>query len=281
VDIVDAQDPYSYEPFTRHDFYRDINHAMVARTVDRLSAQPSQRAAAVVDLGCGTGASTALLVDEFRRRGVPATISGVEPSASALAIAARRLPAAANVRLLEGDVSTLAGLAPLDMVFFANAIHLVADKDDVLRQIARALVPDGLLAMNSAFFTGAVAPGTERFYRLWIARALRRLRQTQPQVRLARSAEAPAIDWRSPEEYELLLREHGFEVLTCDMDEAHMSLRSVQDIGHYRLFIEGALPGAPLDAGADALGVGAAEAFRELDLRFLPRRWLQLVARRR
>jgi hypothetical protein len=135
--------------------------------------------------------------------------------------------------------------------------------------------------MNSAFFTGAVAPGTERFYRLWMARALRRLRQTHPQVRLARSAGAPAIDWRSPEEYELLLREHGFEVLTCAMDEAHMSLRSVQDIGNYRLFIEGALPGAPLDAGADALGFGAAEAFRELDLEYLPRRWLQLVARHR
>jgi hypothetical protein len=135
--------------------------------------------------------------------------------------------------------------------------------------------------MNSAFFTGAVTPGTERFYRLWMVRALRRLRQTHPQLRLARSAGESAIDWRSAEEYELLLREHGFEVLTCAMDEAHMSLRSVQDIGHYRLFIEGALPGAPLDVGADALGFGAAEAFRELDLEFLPRRWLQLVARRR
>jgi trans-aconitate methyltransferase len=130
VDAFDARDPYSYEPFTRHDFYRDINDALVARTLDRLPAQPSQRAAVVVDLGCGTGALTALLVDAFRGRGVPVTMSGIEPSASALAIAARRLPAAANVRLLEGDVSTMAGLAPLDMVFFANAIHLVADTDD-------------------------------------------------------------------------------------------------------------------------------------------------------
>jgi hypothetical protein len=89
------------------------------------------------------------------------------------------------------------------------------------------------------------------------------------------------MDWRSPEEYEQLLRAHGFEVVTSRMDEARMTLESIQDIGHYRLFIEGALPGAPLEAGADALGFAAAEAFGELGLESLPRRWLQLVARHR
>jgi ubiquinone/menaquinone biosynthesis C-methylase UbiE len=281
VDAVDAQNPYSYEPFTRHGFYRDMNQALVTHAFDCLPVPPPWRGMTVVDLGCGTGALTTLVVEEFRQRQVPATISGIDPSQSALAVAARRLPKAASVRLLRGDVSAMARLAPVDTVFFGNAIHLVADKDDLLKRIGRALVPGGLLAMNSAFFTGTVPSGTERFYRLWIVRALRRLRQTHPQVRLSRSTEAPGMDWLSAEQYELLLQEQGFEVLTCAMDEAHMSLQSVQDIGHYSLFIEGALPGVPLDAGADALGFGAAEAFRELDLEFLPRRWLQLVARRR
>lgn len=278
---VDAANLYSYEPFTRHGFYRDMNQALVTRAFDWLPVPPPQRGMAVVDLGCGTGALTALLVEEFRQREVPTMINGIDPSQSALALAASRLPKAGGVRLLRGDVSAMAGLGPVDTVFFGNAIHLVADKDDLLERIGRALVSGGLLAMNSAFFAGAVAPGTERFYRLWIARALRRLRQTHPQVRLSRSTPAAAMDWLSAEEYELLLRRHGFEVLTCAMDEAHMSLQSVQDIGHYSLFIEGALPGAPLDGGADALGFGAAEAFGELGLEFLPRRWLQLVAQRR
>lgn len=278
MDVTDAQDLYSYEPFTRHAFYQDMNHALVSRAVDSLPL-PSRRRA-VVDLGCGTGAVTAMLAGEFRQRGAPATICGIDPSAAALAVARRQQPATGDVWFVQGDVAAMAGLAPLDAVFFCNAIHLVADKDDVLERIAGALAPGGVLAMNTAFFAGAYAPGTERFYRLWTARALRRLRQAHPAVKLSRGVRTPAMDWRSPEEYELLLRGHGFEVVTCAMDEAQMSLQSVQDIGHYRLFVEGALPGAPLDAGADALGVGAAEAFEELGLKFLPRRWLQLVARR-
>lgn len=281
MDVTEAQDLYSYEPFTRHGFYRDMNQALVTEALDRLPAPAQHRPAAVVDLGCGTGALTAMLVEEFDRRGARVTISGIDPSASALAVAEHRLPEAAKVRFLQGDVAAMAQLAPVDAVFFCNAIHLVPDKDDVLEQIAQNLVPDGLLAMNSAFFTGAYAPGTERFYRLWTARALRRLRRFHPEVTLSRSTRAPAMDWRSPEEYELLLRAHGFEVVTCRMDEARMTLESIQDIGHYRLFIEGALPGAPLEAGADALGFAAAEAFGELGLEFLPRQWLQLVARHR
>ena len=281
MDVTEAQDLYSYEPFTRHGFYRDMNQALLTQALDRLPAPSRQRRAAVVDLGCGTGALTAMLVEELDRRGARVTISGIDPSASALAVAEHQVPEAAKVRFLQGDVAAMAQLAPVDAVFFCNAIHLVPDKDDVLEQIAQNLVPGGLLAMNSAFFTGAYAPGTERFYRLWTARALRRLRRSHPEVTLSRSTRTPAMDWRSPEEYELLLREHGFEVVTNRMDEARMTLESIQDIGHYRLFIEGALPGAPLEAGADALGFAAVEAFGELGLEFLLRRWLQLVARRR
>jgi hypothetical protein len=105
------------------------------------------------------------------------------------------------------------------------------------------------------------------------------LRREHPEVRLDHGHQTPAMDWLSPEEYGVLLRRHGFEVIDSELDEVQMTLRSFQDIGRYRLFIEGALPGAPLAAGAQALEHGAAEAFEELDLRSVPRRWLQLVAR--
>ena len=107
---------------------------------------------------------------------------------------------------------------------------------------------------------------------------MRRLRRAHPDVRLARGASADHGLARRRRTYQALLRRHGFEVTHCSLDEAHMTLESFRDIGHYSLFIEGALPGAPLDAGAEALGVGAGEAFEELGLEFVPRRWLQLVA---
>jgi SAM-dependent methyltransferase len=274
------RDFYSYEPFTRHGFYADVNRRLVRRTVDLLLADRGDRRVSVVDLGCGTGALTGILVEELRDRRVEGRITGIDPSGAALAVAGRRLAEwATDVRLVFGDAGDLAGLAPVDAVFFCNAIHLVPDKEDVIGRIARALAPGGLLAMNSAFFTGAYAPGSEAFYRLWTVQALRRLRREHPEVQLDRGHRTPAMDWLSPREYEVLLRRYGLEVTDSELDEVQMSLRSFQDIGRYRLFIEGALPGAPLAAGAEALEHGAAEAFEKLGLLSVPRRWLQLVAR--
>ena len=279
TDTTGDEATYSYEPFTRHSFYAEVNRALVRRAVDLLQEPADGDSLALVDLGCGTGAVTRMVAEEVRRRRIRATITGIDPSAAALEVAERRLSESpdAGVRFLRADVAGFADLAPVDAVFFCNAIHLVRDKDDVLEQVGQALVPRGLVAMNSAFSTGAYAPGTERFYRLWTARAMRHLRRAHPDVRLARGT-APTMDWLAPEDYEALLRGHGFEVIHCSLDEAHMTLESFRDIGRYSLFIEGALPGAPLDAGADALGVGAGEAFAELGLDFVPRRWLQLIA---
>jgi ubiquinone/menaquinone biosynthesis C-methylase UbiE len=274
------RDVYSYEPFTRHAFYLDVNRRLVRRVARLLRATGSGEQLSVVDLGAGTGALTRILAETFHECGVDARITAVEPSAAALVIAERQLAGSAtDIRFVHGDAADLPGLAPVDVVFFCNAIHLVADKDDVVGRVVRALVPGGLLALNSAFFTGAYAPGTERFYRLWTARALRRLRRQHPEARLTRGQRAQAMDWIPPETYEALLRRHGFEVAHCELDEVQMTLRSFQDIGHYWMFIEGALPGAPLAAGAEALGYGAAEAFGELSLQSVPRRWLQLIAR--
>jgi hypothetical protein len=50
------------------------------------------------------------------------------------------------------------------------------------------------------------------------------------------------------------------------------------DLGHYWLFIEGALPGAPLAIGAEALGSTVYDVAQELNMTYLPRMWLQFVA---
>jgi hypothetical protein len=65
------------------------------------------------------------------------------------------------------------------------------------------------------------------------------------------------------------------------LELAMLPLRAVQDIGRYRLFIAGALPGIPIPIGAEALAWAAAEAARELDITEAPRLWLQLLAQRR
>ncbi len=279
--MTSEQETYSYEPFTRHGFYREMNRKLVDRTVSALTP-PIERRLGVVDVGCGTGAATELIVSALVEQGVDAEIVALEPSPEALASARARLAdSPLTIHFVEGDVGDLgASTGPADVVFFCNAIHLVEDKDATIAQIAGALVPGGLAAFNSAFFSGAYAPGTEDFYRRWTIRAVRWLHSERPDVQLAHDSTVQAMNWFSPEDYQRMLRDNGFDVVWHDLDEARMTLASFQDIGQYWMFINGALPGAPLDAGAEALRHGAAEVFEQQGLSDVPRNWLQLLARR-
>ncbi|MBF6592485.1 MAG: hypothetical protein IVW57_18395 [Ktedonobacterales bacterium] len=149
-----------------------------------------------------------------------------------------------------------------------------------MTMITRGLRPGGFFACNSAFFAGTYAPGSERFYHLWMRRALGWMRQHYLEIRPSRTAKAMAMQQLTADGYAEVLGQCGLRVVDRTEEIAQMPLRAWQDIGRYWLFIEGALPGVPIPVGADALEVGAAEAFRELDLTEVPRIWLQLVSQR-
>ena len=57
-----------------------------------------------------------------------------------------------------------------------------------------------------------------------------------------------------------------------------MTPESMRDIGRFSLFIEGALPGVPLEEGAAALEKGLDRAMDETGVRTVPRNWLECVA---
>ena len=272
---------YTFDPFARHQFYQNINAALVRKALERLDAdRPRGAAVRVAELASGTGAVTELVLDELERLGRPASVIGVEPSFEAIDVARDRLQGRA-VTFEQGDIDHLAtAFAGVDAIFFCNAIHLIPNKDEVVGKIAHTLGPRGYFACNSSFFDGAYAPGSERFYHLWTRRALGWLRKQHPDIRLSRNGKTTAMQWLSPDEYAAVLAENGLRVVERDMEEAQMPLRSWQDIGRYWLFIEGALPGVPIPAGADALEHAAGEAFAELGIHEVPRIWLQLVARK-
>ncbi len=128
------------------------------------------------------------------------------------------------------------------------------------------LAPGGFFACNSSFFDGAYAPGSERFYHLWIRKALMWLRRNHPEARPSRAEKALAMQWLTADQYVHLAEQHGLRVVEREMEVARMPLRAWQDIGRYWLFIVGALPGVPIPVGADALEHAAAEAFAELGI---------------
>ncbi|HEX8982498.1 MAG TPA: class I SAM-dependent methyltransferase [Ktedonobacterales bacterium] len=270
---------YTFDPFARHQFYHDVNESLVRRAIAHVDASlPKGQRASVVELASGTGAVTELILDEFERLGRPGHVIGIEPSTEAIEIARDRLKGR-DVEFIQGEADEAPRLgAHADAAFFCNAIHLIPDKADVLNKLASALRPGGFLAINSSFYTGAYAPGSERFYHLWTRRALGWLRTNAPGVRTSRQEKAMAMQWLSADGYADVMAECGLKVVDRAEETAQMPLSSWQDIGRYWLFIEGALPGVPIPIGADALYHAAAQAFEELELTSVPRVWLQMVA---
>ncbi|HLJ80495.1 MAG TPA: class I SAM-dependent methyltransferase [Ktedonobacterales bacterium] len=271
----------TFDPFTRHQFYTDVNRALVERTLDDLdSTHPSGEPVRIVELASGTGAVTQLILDALAHRERPAVIVGVDPSRDAIHRATHRFEGRA-VSFVLGDAGDLgSAIGKADAAFFCNAIHLIPDKDVCLAALADALHPGGVLAFNTTFYEGAYVAGSEPFYYALTRRSIGWLRQNHPEVRLGHRGKVTARQWLSPQEYRALVGRHGLAVSYLEEVPVRFPLSAVQDIGRYSLFIEGALPGVPVPIGADALAAAAALAFDDLHLECVPRKWLQLVARR-
>jgi hypothetical protein len=144
-------------------------------------------------------------------------------------------------------------------------------------EVRASLNKGGVLGFNTSFYQGCYAPGTEKFYRLWMLRSAQILKG-ETGLRSDRS-KVEAMRWLTREDYEDLLKAHGFVVEDVQVEEAMMTCESWKDISHYSLFVNGALPGVPVDIAIPTLKKAVVQAFDELGLKELPRNWLQVVAR--
>jgi trans-aconitate 2-methyltransferase len=108
---------------------------------DLLAQVPLADARLVVDLGCGPGNSTELLVERYPQ----AQVIGVDSSPDMLRQARARLPKCAFV---EGDIATWAPAAPPDLLFGNAVFQWVPDHPAVLRRLLEALPQGGVLAVQ-------------------------------------------------------------------------------------------------------------------------------------
>lgn len=263
------EDRFSFTPFTRHEFFTHVNRWILERVIC-----PGRQV--IVDLGCGPGAVTELILERVRGQQPPPRVIGVDPSPSAI----ERARAAISSKLAEfvqGSAEWLSKLVKsADTVVFLNAIHLVEDKPSVLREIRSVLKPGGVLAFNSTFFNGAYVEGTGGFWRRWIVRSVQALREKGIEVK--HEGHAAAMEWLSAEQYGDACKAAGLMPTTVELLRISMTAQSLADIGRFSLFIEGALPGAPLEEGSEALQKGLARTLDELQVSEVPRYWLEVVA---
>ena len=271
---------FTFEAFAAHPFYTEVNRALVRQALAHFATRPVDVPLTIVDMACGTGAITRLVAEEIARQGRQAHLIGVDPSAEALRRAQKSMEEmGTRADFIQGDANSLPSIVNnADAAFFCNAIHLVPNKLSAFQQMASILAPGGIFACNSAFYEGTYVEGTERFYHLWIRHAMRCLRKEHPEVRLSREEKAQAMQWLTPDDYLESLKQAGFGSAETNYEQVNISVDAWRDLGHYWLFIEGALPGAPLGFAAAALEKAVYQAGQELGLTEVPRMWLQIVA---
>jgi ubiquinone/menaquinone biosynthesis C-methylase UbiE len=281
---TDETDQFNFEAFTTHAFYTEINRSLVQKALAPLAMHPTHKRLTIVDMACGTGAITQLIATEMARQGHQNShIIAVDPSIEALRLARISMEEmGVRAEFIQGETADLATLVQdADAAFFCNAIHLIPDKLSAFKQMAAILAPGGVLACNTAFYDGTNLEDTVRFGRLWIRRAVGWLHKEHPEVRLSRDTKVTAMQWLPPEEYISLIEQSGMSDVEVTQERVTMTLDGIRDLGRYWLFIEGALPGAPLTIGAAALGSTVYEVGQELGMTEVPRRWLQIVAMKR
>jgi ubiquinone/menaquinone biosynthesis C-methylase UbiE len=121
-------------------FYRTRD--VIRRRELALTALDVQPSDAVVDIGCGPGFYVAALAEQA------ASVTGIDPSAAMLAIAARKTEGHKNVTLLEGQAIALPlDDASLDRALSVQVFEYVADVPAALAEIHRVLRPGGRVVL--------------------------------------------------------------------------------------------------------------------------------------
>lgn len=269
-----ADQRFDFDKFSRNAFYGALN----ARLVDMVEVGSSRR---IVDLACGTGGVTRLILERLRGARDSVVIA-IDHSATALKQAMEELRDAKDsaIQFVQSQVEQVSDAVKdsVDTIFFCNAIHYIPDKSDLLHEVFKSLKPGGQFAFNTSFYEGSHLPETLSFYRRWMLKAARILRR---EYGLSPDRDTSKVESRkqlTPGQYRGLLEDNGFTVVRQEIDTVEVPIDGWLDISGFEDFINGVMPGVPLEVASASLKEGVRLTFEEMELEAVPRNWLDVVA---
>lgn len=267
-------DEYSFKAFSEHAFYREVNEALMKQAGLR-------RGWTVVDVACGSGAITELILEKIRGAR-DAMVIGVDMSATAIREAGEKVAGVrdAVVEFVQARAEEMSASIKraVDAVVFCNGIHYIEDKQRLLTEVYKTLKPGGIFAFNTGFFEGALPPETVKYYRRWMLKALRKLKR-EYDLKPEHSKVESRIQL-TPEQYRELLEAKGFELRAYEIYPGEVTEQGWIDLSRFSDFITGALPGVPIEMASHVLVEALRETFAELEVKAWPRNWLTVVAAR-
>ena len=268
-----ASENFSFAKFSTNPFYWSLN----ARLVDMADLKSGQR---IVDLSCGTGGVTQLILERIRgaRESV---IIAMDQSATALKQAMENLKDArdAAIQFVQSRVEQLSESVKesVDTIVFCNAIHYVDDKDALMAEIAKTLKPGGKFVFNTSFFEGGQTPESLPFYRKWMLKSSRILRREYG-LSPVKSAKVESRKHLTPDQYRQLVENHGLHVVKQEIDLVQVPIEGWLDISDFEDFIVGVMPGVPLEKASAALKDGVTQTYQEMGIEYVGRNWLDVIA---
>ena len=186
----------------------------------------------------------------------------------------------AAIKFIQSHVEPLSELLKdsVDAIFFCNAIHYVSDKNLFFIEVSKTLKPGGEFVFNTSFFEGGQPPETLGFYRKWMLKSRRLLRNKYGLSVNKADSKVESRNHLNPEEYRNLLELHNLRVVKQKIDEVPVPVEGWEDISQFEDFISGTMPGVPLDKASDVLKETVREIYDEMGIEFLTRNWLEVVA---
>ncbi len=126
---------------------------VAAAVAARLAATPDGAVLRILEVGAGTGSTTAPVLDALAPHGARIAYVFSDLSVAFIRRARRRFGAArpwfsAERFDFDGDPAEFAALGQFDLILAANAVHVTADVGTMLDRLSRHLSPDGLLVLN-------------------------------------------------------------------------------------------------------------------------------------
>lgn len=286
----------TYEPFSKEPEYIECNRGFVGR-------MPLERVDRFLDLACGTGTVSELLVKARPR----AHLNGVDYDPVQIDLATETWEKLGHTVRFGFDLTTdvengkpvvVLGVGSgdelpfpdetFDCVTIANAIHMLPDMPKLLAAVKRVLKPGGVFGFNSGFYAGCYPVGTERHMYQWLREATHYIEDKNKQliaegkepIRRQHGTTRTAFQnrWLSSDEWSDLLHEHGLEVMDVHERTVLMDVRCLQALVAYGGLVEVVMSGYPVEAASLALQATAPKALELLGKSELPRRWLEMWA---
>jgi|TARA_B110000263_G_scaffold67198_1_gene58152 ubiquinone/menaquinone biosynthesis C-methylase UbiE len=264
---------FSFQTFSKNEFYSNLN----AKLIDMADLASDRR---IVDLACGTGGVTRLILERINQTKDTVVIA-LDHSSIALKTAMEDLKDISNnaVKYVQLGVENVSEVVKesVDAIVFCNAIHYLPNKDATILDISKTLKTGGKFIFNTSFYEGGQHKDTTAFYSKWMFKAMKILRKKY-QLSPIRSEKVQSRKQLTLKDYNDLLNRNGLTVLKQEIDTVSVPVEGWLDISAFSDFIEGVMPGVPLDKASLALQEAVVDTYAELGVSSVPRNWLDIVA---